>query len=159
MKPKLLLILLSLSFSTYSQSLVSPTGASFSTSNYFIEYAIGEPCIQTISNTGNQLTEGLLQPDLFYKLIISRLDTLRIPNSFSPNGDGINDRWIIKLLESKNSTIEIFNRFGQNIFVSKGYFMGWDGRFRGRELPIGVYYYLINIPGSTPHSGWLLLIK
>ncbi|MFX8964974.1 gliding motility-associated C-terminal domain-containing protein, partial [Acinetobacter baumannii] len=68
-----------------------------------------------------------------------------IPNAFSPNGDGINDTWIIKYLESyPGATVDVFNRYGQSVFHSEGYSMNWDGTFKGQALPIGTYYYIVD---------------
>lgn len=68
-----------------------------------------------------------------------------IPNTFTPNGDGNNDTWNIKYLDSYvNARMTIFNRFGNEVFTSTGYDIPWDGRFKGKEVPIGVYYYIID---------------
>lgn len=68
-----------------------------------------------------------------------------VPNAFSPNGDGINDLWIIKSLEFyPDATIQIFNRYGQPVYLSTGYSQPWDGKFKGVDLPVGTYYYIIN---------------
>lgn len=68
-----------------------------------------------------------------------------IPNAFSPNGDGINDFWVIKYLEFyPDATIQIFNRYGQPVYLSTGYSQPWDGKFKGTDLPVGTYYYIIN---------------
>ncbi|MCJ0743663.1 PKD domain-containing protein [Pedobacter montanisoli] len=67
-----------------------------------------------------------------------------IPNVFSPNGDGKNDTWNIKYLETiKEGTVTIFNRYGQKVFFAKPYTTPWDGRFNGIDVPVGVYYYII----------------
>lgn len=67
-----------------------------------------------------------------------------IPNAFSPNGDGINDRWAIKYLETYvRATVQIFNRYGQKVFASGQYVEPWDGSYDGKEIPVGVYYYVI----------------
>lgn len=70
----------------------------------------------------------------------------KIPNVFSPNNDGINDTWIIQdLAEYNSSEVSIFNRYGQKVFFSYGYNKPWDGRYNGKELPIGTYYYVIDL--------------
>jgi gliding motility-associated-like protein len=72
-----------------------------------------------------------------------------IPNAFTPNGDGINDTWVIKYLDAyPDCTVDIYNRNGQRVFYSVGYGRPWDGRINGNPLPIGTYYYIIN-----PHNG------
>jgi gliding motility-associated-like protein len=78
---------------------------------------------------------------VFVKVLKSPL----VPNVFSPNGDGINDTWRIQYLESyPGAIIEVFNRYGQKVFVSTGYDVEWDGYFNGTLLPVGTYYYIIN---------------
>ena len=68
-----------------------------------------------------------------------------IPNAFSPNGDGINDVWRIKYLEYySEATVQIFNRYGQLVYLTTGYSVPWDGKFKGTPLPVGTYYYIIN---------------
>jgi len=71
-----------------------------------------------------------------------------IPNTFTPNNDGINDIWNIKYLDSyPDVTVEVFNRYGERVYYSKGYSIPWDGRYKGTEMPVGTYYYIIN-PGN-----------
>jgi gliding motility-associated-like protein len=68
-----------------------------------------------------------------------------IPNAFSPNGDGINDLWIIQYLDSyQGATVDVFNRYGQKVYSSLGYANPWNGKYNGKTLPVGTYYYIIN---------------
>ena len=84
-----------------------------------------------------------------------------VPNSFSPNGDGVNDRWVIEQLQNyTGANIEVFNRYGQKVFSSRQYSTPWDGRMNGSPLPAGTYYYVITLrPGLPVLSGWLLLVR
>ena len=74
----------------------------------------------------------------------------RIPESFSPNGDGVNELFIIKGLKVyKNAQLIVFNRNGQVVFDSgNGYKNNWDGSSSGsmlglgNDLPEGLYYYV-----------------
>ncbi len=78
---------------------------------------------------------------IFIKVLLG----VEVPNAFSPNGDGINDTWKIKYLESyPGATIEVFNRYGQLVYQSVGYDKEWDGTFKGNPLAVGTYYYVIN---------------
>ncbi len=73
------------------------------------------------------------------------LKKFSIPNAFSPNGDGINDTWIIRFLNDyPGCSVEVFNRFGLSVFYSIGYSNPWNGNSKGGTLPIGTYYYIID---------------
>ena len=68
-----------------------------------------------------------------------------IPDSFSPNDDGVNDFWNINgLAGNTTADITVFNRNGEVVYKSVGYNQPWDGKIKGRNLPIGTYYYIIN---------------
>jgi gliding motility-associated-like protein len=69
---------------------------------------------------------------------------LIIPNTFTPNGDGINDLWdITGLTAYQNATVDIFNRYGTKLYHSVGYSVPWDGNYNGKPVPDGTYYYVI----------------
>jgi gliding motility-associated-like protein len=71
-----------------------------------------------------------------------------IPNVFSPNGDGVNDRWVITHIEEyPEAEVQIFNRYGSMVYERKGYnnAEGWDGKNKGADIPVGAYYYIIRL--------------
>ena len=76
-----------------------------------------------------------------------------IPSLFTPNGDGVNDYFEIVGIEMyKNVTIEIFNRWNQLLFKFEGNGLEyksqdkqWDGKYKGKDLPMGTYLYIINL--------------
>jgi len=79
------------------------------------------------------------------KVLVRLLKQIKVPNAFSPNNDGINDKWEILYLESyPGCEVEVFNRYGQPIYRSIGYNTPWDGTFKGTPLPVGTYYWIIN---------------
>jgi gliding motility-associated-like protein len=92
---------------------------------------------------------------------VTVLKTPGVPNTFSPNGDGIHDRWEIKYLDTyPGATVEIFNRYGQLVFRSTGYAKSWDGTYNGQPLPVGTYYYIINPKnGRKQMSGYVDIIR
>jgi len=80
-------------------------------------------------------------PMSFDVVVLRPVDS--IPNAFSPNGDGINDKWIIPYLSSyPYATVQIFDRNGMLVFNTYGYNTAWDGTYNGKALPIGTYYYV-----------------
>lgn len=91
------------------------------------------------------LVTGIGGCSLSDTLFVKVLKNPVIPNAFSPNGDGINDVWVIQYLDSyEGATIDIFNRYGQKVFNSIGYNNPWNGKYNGKTLPVGTYYYVIN---------------
>ena len=103
-------------------------------------------------------SEGCVAAD---NIFVRVLQLPEIPNAFTPNADGYNDVWNIRYLNSYTSpTVQIFNRYGQQVYYSVGYANPWDGRFKSEELPMGTYYYIIN-PGSgrKAMTGAVTLIK
>ncbi|HEY1039187.1 MAG TPA: PKD domain-containing protein [Bacteroidia bacterium] len=95
---------------------------------------------------------------------VSNEITQLIPNAISPNGDGKNDVWklpFVDLLYPK-AEVEIYNVWGQKIFESVGYQSAWDGTYRGEPLPMGNYYYILNLndPKQTEiFKGAILLVR
>ena len=84
-----------------------------------------------------------------------------IPNIFSPNGDGIHDKWEIAYLNTyPGCTVDIFNRYGQLIYHSIGYNNPWDGTVNGKPVPTGTYYYIIDPKnGREKMSGYVDVIR
>lgn len=84
-----------------------------------------------------------------------------IPNTFSPNGDGINDVWNIQYLDSyPGVVVNVYNRLGIKVFGSIGYLHPWNAVLNGENLPVGTYYYLIEPKlGLPPFKGWVSVIR
>ncbi len=90
------------------------------------------------------------------------LKDITIPNTFTPNGDGINDTWeITNLVDFPKATIDIYNRYGTNLYHSVGYARPWNGVYNGKKLPAGTYYYLINLKDQVHgiQSGWVAILR
>jgi gliding motility-associated-like protein len=84
-----------------------------------------------------------------------------VPNTFTPNGDGINDVWNITALQNyPGCTVTVYTRYGTQVFRATGYPKPWDGTRNGKTLPVGTYYYLIDLKtGKTPLSGFLAILR
>ncbi|MFP4845430.1 gliding motility-associated C-terminal domain-containing protein, partial [Winogradskyella sp. PE311] len=93
---------------------------------------------------------------------------LKIYNEFSPNGNGLNETFTIDCINDyPNNTLEIYNRWGNLVYSKEGYDNTFDGTSNGRsvfnvneKLPVGTYYYILNLgDGSDRYSGWLYLMR
>ncbi|WCT12801.1 gliding motility-associated C-terminal domain-containing protein [Mucilaginibacter jinjuensis] len=82
-------------------------------------------------------------------------------NVFTPNGDGVNDTWTVpKLVNFPNCSVKIYNRYGGLVYQSIGYSKPWDGTFKSKPLPVGSYYYLIDLnTGDPPISGYVCILR
>jgi gliding motility-associated-like protein len=85
---------------------------------------------------------------------------LRIPDFFTPNGDGFNDYWQIEgIRQSENdiSTIYIFDRYGKLLYQSSPQLIGWDGTYNGAPVPPQDYWYKIQLNSGKSLTGHLTL--
>jgi len=80
-------------------------------------------------------------------------------SGFSPNKDGINDKFEISGIENyPNNTVCVFNRWGNQVFLKKGYTNSdaWQGDWNEGDLPDGTYFYMIDLgDGSEKISGYV----
>ncbi|MBT8289524.1 MAG: T9SS type B sorting domain-containing protein, partial [Muriicola sp.] len=74
---------------------------------------------------------------------------IEIPNFFTPDGDGMNDLWLPRNMEGfPEILIKIFDRYGREITVMAIDHTGWDGMYKGSELPTGDYWYVVKLNGE-----------
>lgn len=81
-----------------------------------------------------------VKKDLLVKVFVP----VYIPTAFTPNGDGINDLFRIPTgtaLDLKE--FSVFDRWGNRIFITQNISAGWDGKFKGKQEPTGIYVYTI----------------
>lgn len=88
-------------------------------------------------------------------------DSLRILNGFSPNGDGVNDVFVILGIEDiEENRVRVYNRWGNMVFSKERYTNqeGWDGTWQGNDVPDGTYFYTIEDKARrVVRSGWVQL--
>ncbi len=95
------------------------------------------------------------------KVKIFALKLIDPPNTFTPNGDGINDLWEIKNLNLYNDCVlEIYTPQGLRVYRAVNYSKPWDGTYNGKPLPAGTYYYVINTNSERKLiAGYVTLLK
>ncbi|MBV9987310.1 MAG: gliding motility-associated C-terminal domain-containing protein [Chitinophagaceae bacterium] len=120
------------------------------------------PVVQTVFYRRVTVSGACTDTSNILRLQVSASNSCSIiVNAFSPNGDGIHDTWEIPLLsEYPNCTVRVFDRYGTRIFESRGYRTAWDGKLNGRDLPVGTYYFMIDLGnGGKVLSGGVTIIK
>lgn len=148
----------------------SPTTSGSVSITWSPSFDLDDPSIQNpvASNTINT-TYTVTIVDLVTGCTVSDTMTvflyplIKIPNGFSPNGDTKNEKWIIDYIEQfPENTVEIYNRWGELLYFYNNYNGQFDGKFKGKDLPVGTYYYVINLnhPAyTTPFTGPLTIFR
>jgi gliding motility-associated-like protein len=96
-------------------------------------------------------------------IIFGAREDLIFYNGISPNGDGLNDRWIIGNIEYfHDNEVLIFNRWGDIVYSCFYYDnknVVWDGKYdkTGNPVPDGTYFYIVTVPGVGKFNGWILV--
>lgn len=82
-------------------------------------------------------------------------------NILTPNGDGRNDRWVIRNLDSyTDNEVKIFDRAGRMIYNRRNYSNDWDGTVNGSPLAEGTYYYILTIQnGAKTATGYITIVR
>jgi len=83
---------------------------------------------------------------------------IKVKNAFTPNGDGVNDTWMVYDQYDclKNIRVQVFNRYGSKVYESTNYRNEWKGTYGGQSLPDATYYYVIDY---TLISGRVLQVR
>lgn len=97
-------------------------------------------------------------------IAVTVIRRLEIPNAITPNGDGDNDRWVLKGLSLyPNNVVQIYDRWGDLVYQARGYDEAkyWDGTDQnGRKLPMASYYFVIKLgTGEKPIYGSVTIIR
>jgi gliding motility-associated-like protein len=91
------------------------------------------------------------EPNLFY------------PSAFTPNGDGLNDTFMVVAQYTARYEMKIFNRWGEMLFLTTESGPAWDGTYKGNRMPEGTYVFtakLVDMAGRTfERSGTVVLLK
>ena len=94
-----------------------------------------------------------------YKVEVRGEVQVEAANLLTPNGDGINDRWVVKNIgRYLNNEVKIFDRAGRMVYTRKGYNNEWDGKVNGQRLAEGTYYYILDLGNGSRLKGFITII-
>jgi gliding motility-associated-like protein len=124
-------------------SILKPLARPAQETRYLLTVTTDKGC----SDTSSMLLKVLFKP--------------AIPNTFTPNGDGYNDRWeILNLGAYPDPIVEIYNDRGLLLMRSTGTYRPWDGTYKGMPLPAGTYYYVIHPrSGRDRVAGYITILR
>ena len=114
----------------------------------------GLSSVSVLNPIANPTSTTLYTLSAANQLGCSNSDTVRVTvipycikprNAFTPNGDGINDAWLVYDTYDclKSVTVRVYNRYGNKVFESRDYRNKWDGRYNGKPVPDGTYYAVV----------------
>jgi gliding motility-associated-like protein len=114
---------------TFSNPLAqNPFVTLYNDANFFVEVKNATGCADTAH--------------VFVKVLDG--PTYYIPNAFSPNGDGLNDVFrAIPAGMANTQYFKVMNRYGETVFETNQYLKGWDGTYKGKKQPLGVYVWIV----------------
>jgi gliding motility-associated-like protein len=104
----------------------------------------GKYCVKMIARTESGCEDDHeicieIEPDFF----------VFVPNTFSPNGDLLNDEFVVKGSGIEELSLEIYNRWGDKITSINEPGVGWNGMYSGRNAEQGTYVYLLKVKSAS----------
>ncbi|MDX9695712.1 MAG: gliding motility-associated C-terminal domain-containing protein, partial [Bacteroidales bacterium] len=165
--------------SDVTEGLVEPENIVFTSENWNVKQTI------TVTGLDDDLKDGDIQYELSFavtstdnhydmfsmeSLQLTNIDNdgkfgLVIPEAFSPDNDGYNDKFEILGLEKYSKlSIKIYNRWGNLVYSENSYQNNWDGKANasmavGNELPTGTYFYIITIKDINKEMSGSIFLK
>ncbi len=125
--------------------------------------ALLQPTVSPVSDITYTITAtstngcGVATDNVFVRVF----KAIVVPNTFSPNGDGINDLWNIIALDTyPEAVLSVFDRYGRLVYTAMGDTPPWNGAINAKPLPVGTYYYLIELKnGLDPLKGNITILR
>jgi gliding motility-associated-like protein len=157
---------------TASNTIINPGEAVVLTANDAQLYQWSSPTA-FLTATDTKTVTSTPAVNATYKLVVTNADgctaettveiivrsDIKIPNTFTPNADGINDYWVIKNMDVLDNLTQVFNRNGSLVYSMKNYKNSWNGTRNGKPLPAGTYYYIITLYDRTVLSGNVTILR
>lgn len=101
--------------------------------------------------------------DKFFEIERKRFEfsEIEVKNTFTPNNDGFNDTWgVPEIRFFKGARVQVFDRNGERVFYTEDPDKRWNGTYKGKELPVGTYYWILELRETMEtRKGLLNLIK
>lgn len=145
---------------------INPVGG---TPGYAAQWSTGHVSFVVEELPGNTYTVALTDANnCFYEGVFvvpvnpqACITPVGVPNTFTPNGDGINDFWVIHHHEEyPDMEVRVVNKWGKLVYSTRGYDQPWDGTQHGTPVHAGTYYYTIRLNnGDEPFSGTLTIVR
>jgi gliding motility-associated-like protein len=109
----------------------------------FLYWTVKNASFTPQDSTSTELSAGFLTTDTIVAFLRPQDHTFFLPNAFSPNGDGINDVFqpMGNVIVAETYRLEIFDRWGQEVFLTDDQGKGWDGAYGGVPAQAGVYVF------------------
>lgn len=119
------------------------------------------PSVTTTYTVTGKNQYGRASTQTFTLNVKADIHALSATNILSPNGDGINDYWIVKNIDLyPDNEVKIFDRAGRIIYTKKGYNNTWGATLNGSMLAEGTYYYIINLgDGVGMMKGFITVVR
>ena len=138
--------------------VLSATGIGTTNASYTwfdnLHQNIGTASSLIITNSGNYSLELSNNGCSEEKLVTVSNILCSVPKGISPNGDGDNDTFDLSNLNVQK--LQIFNRYGSEVYSKSNYSNDWDGNSNsGENLPDGTYYYIIQFANGKNKTGWI----
>ncbi len=121
-----------------------------------------EPTVYTVEATDT--TTGCSNKDSI-DVVIKYKGCLNVPSAFTPNGDEVNNTWIIEGINNSfyenHTEVKIYDRWGTLLYYQKGFYEPWNGTYKGKALPVDSYFYVIefDIENEKPITGHVTILK
>ncbi len=104
---------------------------------------------------------GVIEEVITIAVIDVEPEEIEIISGFTPDNDRMNDTWEIPgLVSYPRCTVAVYNSWGQQVFFSRGYQRPWDGTYKNNDVPVGTYYYIIDLDnGEPPITGDITVMR